>query len=291
MTPPISSRANPLIKHLRALSRRKYREQHAEFLIQGIQPVLHALEARADVRALIIAPELLTSEIAHKTVQEQERAGVRVVQVTAPVFNGLAERERPTGLAALMGMPHRTMDDLTVTAMSVFVALYEISNPGNLGTIIRTVDAIGGSGVILIGASADPYDRTTLSASRGALFHVPVVRVSDAGAFTDWSTRVGVSMVITSDQAHIDLWSSAFQLPLVLVFGNEGEGLPPQLLSHERAVRIPMFGAVDSLNLAVAAGVLLYEVRRRRLTEDGDVSSRRIFGEGKNIVLRDDTSG
>lgn len=266
MTSLISSRANPLVKHLRALSRRKYREQHAEFLVQGIQPVLHALAARADVRALIIAPALLTSEIALATVEKHRGIGLRVVQVTAPVFSSFAEREHPTGLAALIGMPRQTVAELKVTATSVFAALYEISNPGNLGTIIRTVDAIGGSGVILIGASADPYDPTALKASRGAMFHLPLVRVPDAGAFADWCTRNAMNVITTSDQAETDLWTSAFRPPLVLVFGNEGGGLPPELLAEGHAVRIPMFGAVDSLNLAVAAGVLLYEVRRR--TED-----------------------
>lgn len=267
MSSLISSRSHPFIKQLRSLRERKFREQRGEFLVEGIQPVLHAVESRAEVRALVVAPALLTSPLAHVMIAREERTGVRVVSVTPEVFASFAERENPSGLAAVVGIQPRELAGLPVTPSSMFVALYEVGNPGNLGTILRTVDAVGGSGVILVGAATDPYHPTAVRASRGALFRLPLVRDAPMSELLDWCARRGVRLITTSDKAREDLWSSSLELPLVIVFGNEGEGLPPELVQRGAAVRIPMAGAVDSLNLAVAAGVILYEVVRRR-TED-----------------------
>lgn len=259
----ITSRANPLVKQLRALAERKFREKRGEFLVEGIQPVLHALACGADVRLLVVAPDLLTSALAQRAVQAYAHRG-RVVHVTGAVFQTLAEREHPTGLAAVVGMRTRTLEELRVESTSVFVALYEVGNPGNLGTIVRTVDAVGGSGVILIGAATDPFHPTAVKASRGALFGVPLVRLAHAQEWIAWCRQRGVRIVTTSDKAPTDLWSADLTPPLALVFGSEGQGLPDELLEQGESVRIPMAGIVDSLNLSVAVGVFLYEIKRRQ---------------------------
>lgn len=260
---PITSRANPLIKELRALRQKKYREERRELLVEGIQPVLHAVHSGATIRMLLTAPEILTSKTAREAVREQARAGVRVVQVSPHVLEALTERQDPTGLAAVVKIAPRRLDDLRVDGAPIFVALHRVSNAGNLGTILRTADAVQARGVILIGAVTDPYAPGAVTASRGAVFSVPMVRLETADEVVEWSQRQGVRLVTTSDHAGTLLWETDLSAPLILVFGNEGEGLAEPLLAQGQPVRIPMAGAVDSLNLAVAAGVLLYECVRQ----------------------------
>jgi RNA methyltransferase, TrmH family len=261
--PIITSRANPLVKELRALSQKKFREQRGEFLVQGIQPVLEAIQSNASIRMLVVASELLTSKPARGAVRQQERAGTRIVHVSREVFESISEREHPTGIAAVVKSASHTLNDLRVDESAIFVALHQVSNPGNLGTILRTADAVNARGVILIGNATDPYAPIALNASRGAVFTVPLVQVENANDVLNWCRENRIRLVTTSDQAAQDLWNADLSPPLMLFFGNEGEGLPPHILAQGQAVKIPMHGAVDSLNLAVAAGVLLYEYARR----------------------------
>lgn len=265
----ITSRANPLVKELRALTQKKVREQRGEFLLEGIQLVLQAIQCGAQIRLLVVASELLTSKIAREAVRQQERAGTRIVHVSRAVFESLAEREHPTGIAAVVKTPARALNDLRVDEHAVFVALYQVSNPGNLGTILRTADAVNARGVILIGNATDPYSAAALNASRGAVFSVPLAQIENESVLLHWCRETNVRLVTTSDQAAQNFWDAHLRAPILFLFGNEGEGLPPEILAQGDAVKIPMRGAVDSLNVAVAASVILFECERQKL-ETGD---------------------
>lgn len=259
----ITSRANPIIKELRALKRRKGQSESGVVFVEGIQPVLQALDANAHIDYLIVAPELLTSETALQAIKKQRAIGTRIVNVSGAVFESLADREHPSGLAAAVSPYQYALQVLPITATSVFLALYEVRNPGNLGTIIRTADAFGGSGVILIGDTTDPYHPTAIQASRGAVFSMPVVRIQVYGELLDWCRARDIDCITASDSAQTLLWQAELRTPLVFVLGSEGKGLPESLVSSsDLSVSIPMQGAIDSLNLAVVASVLLYEVRR-----------------------------
>ncbi len=268
MNEMITSRANPLVKELRALAQKKVREQRGEFLVEGIQPVLQAISSRAEIRMLLVASELLTSKIARDAVRRQEHKGTRIVHVSRAAFESLAEREHPTGIAAVVKIPARSLDDLRADENAIFVALPHVSNPGNLGAILRTADAVNARGVILIGAVTDPYAPPALNASRGAIFSVPIVRVEHAQNVLHWARSHNLRVFTTSDQAAQDVWDADLRAPILFFFGNEGEGLPPEILAQGNAVKIPMRGAVDSLNLAVAASVILFESVRQQTTDD-----------------------
>lgn len=265
----ITSRTNPLVKEVRALTQKKAREQRGEFLVEGIQPVVQAIESGAPIRLLIVAPELLTSEVAQAAIARQEKRGTRKLMVSRSVFETLTEREHPAGVAAVVQIQPQELANLRVDANALFVGLYQVSNPGNLGAILRTADAVRTRGVILVGNATDPYAPAAVKASRGALFTVPLVRVRDLFELMAWCGTTGVRLVATSDAGAAPLWHADLRTPLLCLFGNEGEGLPPEVLAQGAAVRIPMEGRVDSLNLAVAAGVLLYECVRQRDLRDG----------------------
>jgi len=273
MTELISSAANPLVKRMRLLGDRKHRRREGAFVVEGIQPVWQAVEAGADVEVLVVAPDLLGTPAAGM-VAAQEAAGVRVARLTGELFARVSARDGPSGLAAIVRARVPELASLPVTPGAVFVALHEIGNPGNLGTIIRTADAAGAAGVVLIGAAADPFDPAAVKASMGALFAVPVARAADPAEFFAWAAGATVMVITTSAKARTSFWEAGYPRPLALLLGAEGAGLPDGVLAAgDLQVRIPMTGTAESLNLAVAAGLLLYQVRRPALT--GPAAGRR----------------
>lgn len=268
----IESAANPLIKRIRALEQRKGREAAGAFFVEGIQTVWQAMESDTAIETLVVAPDLLTSEAARAMVAQQQVAGTRVAELSADLFTRITTRENPSGLAAIVRMARRGIDVLAVTPTSLFVALHEIGNPGNLGTILRTVDAVGGNGVVLIGDTTDPYHPNAVKASTGTLFHLPVAQVTDLDALYAWCAANSVSIITTSSHAEHNYWGVTYPSPCCVLFGNEGRGLSADVVRRgDLAVRIPMQGSATSLNLAVSAGVLLYELlRQREMHERGE---------------------
>lgn len=262
---PIESAANPLIKRIRALGQRKGREEQGACFVEGIQPVWQAVEGGAAIEALVVAPDLLTSAPARAMVAAQQAAGTPVAEVTAALYERIATRENPSGLAAIVRIARRGLASLAVTPTALFVALHEVGNPGNLGTILRTVDAVGGSGVILVGDTTDPYHPSAVRASVGTLFRLPVAHVACLDEIFSWSVENRVGVVTTSTHATHDHWDVTYPVPALMLFGNEGRGLPADIVRRgDLSVRIPMHGSAGSLNLSVAAGVLLYEALRQR---------------------------
>ena len=198
-------------------------------------------------------------------VAERARAGVEIVNLSREAFGSISVRDDPSGLAAIVGSRLSAIEDLRVTPNSIFVALDEVGNPGNLGAIVRTLDAIDGDGVVLMGAATDPFHPTAVKASMGTIFARPIARVGGFSELKEWAASVGVALVTTSAHAEKTHWTTELPLPCALVFGSEGRGLPADVLAGgDVAVRIPIEGSASSLNLAIAASVLLYEVQRRR---------------------------
>jgi RNA methyltransferase, TrmH family len=271
----ISSAANPLAKRVRALAGRKHRRREGAFVVEGVQPVWQAVSSGAEIETLIVAPDLLRGSPALAMVAEQRARGTRVARLTRDLFERLSDRDGPSGLAAIVRWPVLALPDLAVGPDAVFVALHEIGNPGNLGTIIRTADAAGAAGVVLLGDTTDPFAPAAVKASMGALFSVPVAHAGVPGELFEWARARGVSVAATSAHAGSEHWSTSYPAPLALLLGSEGEGLPADLLEWgDLRVRIPMVGSADSLNLAVAAGILVYEVRRRRAGAGADAPTR-----------------
>ncbi|HUL25913.1 MAG TPA: RNA methyltransferase [Streptosporangiaceae bacterium] len=263
----ITSSANPVVKRVRLLAERRHRRREGAFVVQGIQPVWQAVEAGADIETLIVAPGLLGRSPAARRaagmVAGQEAAGVRVARVSDELFGRLSDREGPPGLAAIVRGQVGTLGELPAGPRSLLVALHGIGNPGNLGTIIRTANAAGAGGVVLVGQTTDPFDPVAVKASMGALFGLPVVQVREAGELFGWAAGRGVTVITTSARATVSFWAASYPRPLALLLGAEGAGLPGEVLAQgDACVRIPMVGTAESLNLAVAAGLLLYEAQR-----------------------------
>ncbi len=253
----ITSAANPHIRQIRALRQRKERERSGHFFVEGVRLVGEAI-ALGMVETLVVAPALLSSPFAHDLVAQQAEHS-RVIEVSAEVFASLSQKEGPQGLAAVARQRWIELDEVELNVAPGWVALVSPADPGNVGTIIRTADAVGASGVILLDHATDPYDPVALRASMGAIFALQVVRATFA-EFAAWKHAQGVYLLGAADSAAAHYQDISYPQPLVLLMGSERQGLSPdQQALCDQMVHLPMCGRSDSLNLAVATGVLLYE--------------------------------
>ncbi len=257
----ITSRTNPKIKQARALRQRKERDASGLFLIEGIHHVAEAIEAGAAVEYLCYAPDLLTSQFARELIARESARGLVCVAVSNEVFASVAEKENPTGILAVARQRWITLDQLSPENFNWGVALVSPQDPGNVGSILRSIDGAGASGLILLDGGADAYHPNAVRASMGVLFWKPVVSAA-FGEFADWAKNSGYRLVGASAQAAVDYREANYARPLILLLGSEQRGLSPeQRAACDQTVRVPMEGRVSSLNLAVAAGVLLYSSR------------------------------
>lgn len=261
----LTSSRNPRIKAIRALSQRKKRRETGLFFAEGIRLAGEAVQTGADIETLVVAPELLRSDFGRDTVQRAERDGVEVLYVSDDVFQTLSRKDGPQGLGAVVRQRWTVLDDIgaddsTPDKTLGWVVLEDVGNPGNLGSVLRTCEAVGASGVILLGDTADPYDPASVRGSMGSIFTQRVVR-TELESLISWRNKTDLPMVGASDTATVDYREAGYAPPVLLCLGSEQHGLSEtHLAACDQIVRIPMVGRADSLNLAVAAGVLLYDV-------------------------------
>jgi TrmH family RNA methyltransferase len=270
----ISSHSNARVKQIRGLLQRQERERTGLFFVEGIRIVAEALQTRAPLVQLVVAPALLTSAFAQELVAAQQEQGTPCLEVTAEVFKSLSGKEGPQGIGAVLRQQWEPLMQLRLGHELCWVALDAAQDPGNIGTILRTSDAVGGAGLLLLGNCADPYDPGALRASMGAIFSQRIVKASFA-EFVQWKREQHIFVVGTSGVASSDYRQVAYPRPMVLLMGSEREGLSPeQQAICDVTVSIPMVGRSDSLNLAVATGVMLYEIFSRPAQSAGSTSTR-----------------
>jgi len=260
----ITSRQNPTVKLLRRLASGRSRGESDPAYVEGILPLLRALHNGVPVRLIAYAPDLLRSEVAQAAVARAREQGIRCSAFSQEVFASFSRRDNPVGLAGLVESQWTPLDRLQTDGGTVTV-LHEVKDPGNLGTIIRTIDATAGQGMVLLGETADPYHPSSIRASVGTVFAVPIARATDNGQLLAWCRSRGATLVATSAQGGVELHQTQRRGPLAVMLGSEARGLPPELLAAaELTVTLPMHGQASSLNLAVAAGIILYELKHRQ---------------------------
>jgi len=256
----ITSSANEQVKSIRKLREKKYRNESGSFYIEGIRIVVEAMKVPGRVQTLIVAPELVQSKIIAEVIDFAGKQHIPVLEVSAAVFETFSLKEGPQGVAAVVTQEWDTIDSIDPQKMGLWVGLDAVADPGNLGTIMRPLDAVSGNGIFLIGPCTDPYDPSAMRASMGAAFSLKFVKTS-TDEFRRFKAESKVQMVGTSDSAKKDYQEVSYGDNLVLLMGSERQGLQKELMDIcDDMVSIPMAGKSDSLNLAVATGVMLYEV-------------------------------
>jgi RNA methyltransferase, TrmH family len=253
----VTSLANDTVKAVRALHMRKTREETGLFLAEGLKIVIDALELGHVPRWL-----MFSREADHPKLVEAARAtlkgGGEVIEVTRDILEKVSRRDNPQTVVAVFPQVFRALDEIDPAAAACFVALEQVRDPGNLGTIMRTADAAGCGGVILIGDTVDPFSVETVRATMGSIFAVPISRATRE-QFLAWRKRWPGSVVGTLLSASHNHRTAPYRQPALIVMGPEQAGLSPEIAAAcDVNVKIPMRGRADSLNLAVATGIMIY---------------------------------
>ena len=262
----VTSLANPLVKDIKALAQKKFRDQQNAFMAEGLKLVIDALDLGWQIRTLVFAKAGRGNAAVEKVAARTVAAGGTVLEVSEKVRVAITRRDNPQMVVGVFSQRFLPLKDVRADNGDVWVALDRVRDPGNLGTVIRTIDAVGAKGVILVGDTTDPFSVETVRATMGSIFAVPVARATTE-AFLAW--RGGFSGLVagTHLKGAVDYRSVDFSRgPVLLMMGNEQQGLPESLAaSCDRLLRIPQAGRADSLNLAVATGIMLFEIRRGAL--------------------------
>ncbi|RWQ63771.1 RNA methyltransferase [Mesorhizobium sp.] len=262
----VTSLANPLVKDIKALALKKFRDQQNAFMAEGLKLVIDALDLGWSIRTLVFAKAGRGNAAVEKVAARTVAAGGTVLEVSEKVLVAITRRDNPQMVVGVFSQKFLPLKDIRAQDSDVWVALDRVRDPGNLGTVIRTVDAVGAKGIILVGETTDPFSVETVRATMGSIFAVPVAKATPE-TFLAWRKSFPGLVAGTHLKGAVDYRSVDFSKgPVLLMMGNEQQGLPDSLAeSCDRLLQIPQAGRADSLNLAVATGVMLFEIRRGAL--------------------------
>ncbi len=258
----ITALQNPVVKAAAALKQKKYRREQGLFLAEGLRTVEEAVSYG------VVQEIFYTAVEDDRTRAVLEAAAARQVPlycVSSAVMKKLADTETPQGIIAVCAMQSAPLEMLLATGRLLLV-LDRIGDPGNLGTMLRTADAAGVGGLVLLKGCADIFAPKTVRASMGSLFHVPVVCDVDEAALVQSAKQAGYSLLVTCLDGADSLYKADLGGRLAFVMGNEANGVSSSLIAAaDKRVYIPMQGRAESLNVAMAAGIVLFEALRQRL--------------------------
>lgn len=262
----ITSLQNPRIKHVVKLRDRRPRERAGQFIIEGYRGIIRACKQNFPITELYICPDLFKGENEDALIELCVSLGAQIIQVPAHVFGKMAYRDKPEGLLAIAPQARKGLSDLSAPGpQGLFVIAEGIEKPGNLGTMLRSADATGVDAILLCDKRTDLFNPNVVRASTGALFSVPVVEDSPE-AIADWLETNGCTILAATPHADVRYDEVDLTGPVTVAMGAEQYGLTDFWMERaDKKVRIPMMGMADSLNVATASTILLYEILRQRI--------------------------
>ncbi|MGH2592701.1 MAG: TrmH family RNA methyltransferase [Anaerolineae bacterium] len=268
MTTVITSLRNPRIVEARKLDQRKHRREQGRFLVEGLELLYMALDAGARPVEVFYSESQFDGPGAPALLSRFRQTGADLVAVSPGVMQSLSERDAPQGILATFALFETPLEQIQLAGKELVVVLDRLQDPGNMGTLLRTADAVGAAAVILIEPSVDPFDPKTVRGSMGSLFNLPLIQTQDVpGLFV--SLRQSGLRLVGADSRLGEAWGrGVLQGGVALVLGNEARGLSTDVRGHIEAwARLPIVGKAESLNVAVAGGVLMYEWLRANPSE------------------------
>ncbi|MCX7745652.1 MAG: 23S rRNA (guanosine(2251)-2'-O)-methyltransferase RlmB [Clostridia bacterium] len=261
----INSSQNTLIKEVKSLKDKKNRDEKKEYFIEGIRFVEEALKEKADIKRILVCDAVKAVKGGEEILRKVQEAKLEVVYVSDKVFRELSDTKTPQGILAVIREKRYAANQI-LTENNFLMILDSITDPGNMGTIIRTADAAGVSGIILSKGCVDVYNPKVLRSTMGSIFRIPVFSCEDLVETVEWLKSENIRVYA----AHLDGRTSYFQLEMkkniAVIIGNEANGISNEVaLAANELVKIPMLGRAESLNASVAASLLMYEVVRQRM--------------------------
>lgn len=265
----ITSLANPIIKDIKGLTLKKNRDATDRFIAEGLKLVMDGIEQDWPIDIFIYAAQMADNSSVQQTAAKVVANSGLVLVVSEKVLAAITRRDNPQMVVGIFKQIYTPLTDFQPQQDETYIALDRVRDPGNLGTIIRTADAAGIKGVILVGQCTDPFSVETVRATMGSIFHMKLAK-STIEAFQKWQNASDTSLIGSHLQGSVDFRTIDYRSkPTILLMGNEQSGLPDDLSQRcDQLARIPQVGRADSLNLAVASALMIFEARRHRLELD-----------------------
>lgn len=259
----LTSLQNEHVKHVVALQKRKARKEYGEFLIEGWRFVEEAIRREAEIHQIYVCPEK-TKKFWPSLWEVLSERKIPILEVDDKVLRKMSETEEPQGILAIVGSKNLSWGDLDIDSQTMLLIVDGIQDPGNLGTILRTALAAGIDQVCLTTGTVDLYNPKVLRSTMGTVFALKVLTDCLPEQVVEFAESKGLN-ILTADIDGEPLYETGFSLPLALVVGNEGNGPSKIFRSSELTqVTLPMSNEVESLNVAIATGIILYEIARRK---------------------------
>ena len=261
--PLVSNARDPRFLALRSLQTHQGRFRTRLYIIEGIRHLARAVEHHAPIESVFVDPSVLSKPFGQKLARRLCKRGIPGIRLSHQLYRDLTLAGEPQGIGAILRQQWTPLTNMK--ANSLWLAVESIESLGNLGTMIRTAEAAGVTGVFILDSGCDPYDPAAVRATMGSLFSQKLVRCSPH-EFTHWAKSSRVTVVASSPAGLMDYKALDYRFPAVLVIGSEKRGLSDQVLEvADFVVRIPMRGRCDSINAAVATGILLFQMASQRL--------------------------
>lgn len=260
----ISSKDNNLIKHIKKLSDKKYRDLNNEYVIEGIKLVGEAIAQNVKIKQIVICEDCEKAENISKELM-YEIAKYECVYVTNKVFKHISEVQAPQGILAIV---EKDNQDLKINYKEdIIVALDDVQDPGNLGTILRTVDSIGLTQILVSKGTADAYNPKVVRSTMGAIFRIKIIECENLIKTLNQVKKHQFKVVASSLQTENSVYDINYNKK-VIVIGNEANGVEPDIQEMaDEKIKIPMLGKTESLNASVATGIILYEYVRQKISK------------------------
>ncbi len=260
----ITGFSNPTIKRLKSLREKKYRKREGHFLAEGLRIVVEALDAGITPKLLVVIEDVELHPLALKIEQATLDGGGEVIETSEAIVAKLSGKSNPQSIIGIYEDHPTPLGELDRNTSDIWLVAQALRDPGNLGTILRTGDAVGAGGLILIDDCVDPFSVEAVRASMGAIFTQKIAQAR-WDEFFSWLRAGDGQLVGTSLNTDADYQSVRYQAPTFLMIGNEAQGLPAEYeQACDHLVKMPMVGKADSLNAAIASAVMAYEVLNQR---------------------------
>ena len=258
----ITSKDNSIIKHIKRLKEKKYRAEYGEYIIEGLKLIKEAVQENAEIKYIVVCDGCDNSEIIESHLK-YEMARLDFIYVPQNIFKMISDVENPQGVLAVIGKKNNKEIN---TSEDLILALDDIQDPGNLGTILRTADSVGLKQILVSKGTADCFNPKVVRSTMGAIFRVNVIECEDLKHTLKELQNKEYKVMITSLKAKNSIYNTDYNKK-VIVIGNEANGVSKEIqnIADEKVI-IPMLGKTESLNASVATGVILYEYVRQKLS-------------------------
>lgn len=267
----ITSPSNPIIKAIKGLALKKNRDAQGLFLAEGLKLITDAIDNGWEMSTLIYAKNIADQPHLQNIAVNARTRGTNLLEVSEKVLGSITRRDNPQMVVGVFAHKWTPLSQIKAQNDDLWIGLDRVRDPGNLGTIIRTADCVGAKGVMLIGDTTDPWSLEAVRATMGSIFNIKLARCS-MDEFIKWRKNWNGLVVATHLEGAVDYRQVDYlDKPVFALMGNEQQGLPPQLVDQcTHKVLIPMAQNADSLNLAIATGIMVFEIKRGKLQLNGD---------------------